>query len=62
MGAAVAARPIVKQDAARGGLLTISPSGRHTATVVGPIHGLGDTNMGWADVAGHLHSQGSFRT
>jgi len=23
----------------------------HTATVIGPIHGLGDSNMGWADMA-----------
>jgi len=54
---AAAMRPVVKQDPARGGLISISPAGRHTATVVGPIHGLGDTNMGWVDVAGHLHGK-----
>jgi lysophospholipase II len=48
--------PRVTQDRDRGGLITIAPGEgiAHTATVVGPIHGLGDTNMGWLDVAGHL--------
>ena len=29
----------------------------HTATFIGPIHGLGDTNMGWAQQAMMLHQQ-----
>ena len=53
-----AARPRVLQDTGRGGLITISPAAaaQHTATFIGPIHGLGDTNMGWADLAMQLHS------
>ena len=40
-------------------LITIAPGEgvTHTATFVGPIHGLGDTNMGWADVAAYLHQK-----
>lgn len=53
MSAAVP-RPKVTQDRARGGMISIAPAedAAHTATFIGPIHGLGDTNMGWADVAG----------
>ena len=48
--------PRVARDDSRGGLVTISPAdGTASASVVGPIHGLGDTNMGWVDVAAHLH-------
>jgi len=55
---AAAPRPIVTQDRARNGLITIAPGEgvTHSATVIGPIHGLGDTNMGWADVAGMLQA------
>lgn len=55
---AAAPRPKVTQDRDKGGLITIEPedSAAHTATFIGPIHGLGDTNMGWADVAGMLHT------
>lgn len=55
---AAAPRPTVTQDRNRGGMITIAPGeggAAHTATFIGPIHGLGDTNMGWADVAGYLH-------
>jgi len=54
---AAAPRPIVTQDRERNGLITIAPGEgvEHTASFVGPIHGLGDTNMGWADIAGNLH-------
>jgi predicted esterase len=47
----------VSHDNARNGQITIAPGdgASHTATVVGPLHGLGDTNMGWTDVANHLH-------
>ena len=57
MNAAASVPPRVSQDQSRGGLITVAPGEgvMHTATVVGPIHGLGDTNMGWLDVAGHLH-------
>ncbi len=50
--------PRVTQDSARGGLITIAPAhdAQHTATFVGPIHGLGDTNLGWADIAAQLHT------
>jgi lysophospholipase-2 len=50
---AAASTPRVSQDKSRGGLITIEPAeaGAHTATFVGPMHGLGDTNMGWLDVA-----------
>jgi len=52
------AQPRVTQDRARGGMITIAPAedSTHTATFVGPIHGLGDTNMGWADLAVQLHA------
>ena len=55
----ISTSPVVTKDKARNGLVTISPSEseRHTATFIGPMHGLGDTNMGWVDVAGHLHTQ-----
>ena len=55
---AAAARPKVSQDPLRNGLITIAPGEgvEHTATFIGPIHGLGDTNMGWADIAGYLHT------
>ncbi|KAL1524372.1 hypothetical protein AB1Y20_019269 [Prymnesium parvum] len=51
--------PRVTRDDTRGGLITVAPAeGQpHTATFIGPIHGLGDTNMGWLDVAGHLHQE-----
>ena len=54
---AAAASPRVTQDQSRGGLITIEPGEgvAHTATFVGPMHGLGDTNMGWLDVAGMWH-------
>lgn len=54
-----AAQPRVTQDRSRGGMISIAPAEgtAHTATFVGPIHGLGDTNMGWVDVAGMLHSK-----
>lgn len=51
-----AAKPVITQDKARNGMLTIAPGQEHTATFIGPIHGLGDTNMGWADAAHHLHT------
>ena len=44
----------------RRGLITIAPGEDgtpHTATFIGPIHGLGDTNMGWAQQAMMLHQQ-----
>ena len=49
-----ASKPQVTQDQSRGGLITVAPGEdvAHSATFVGPIHGLGDTNMGWLDVAG----------
>jgi len=48
--------PRITRDDSRGGLITISPAeGAPSASVVGPIHGLGDSNMGWVDVAAHLH-------
>ena len=39
-------------------LLTIAPAAGvpHTATVVGPIHGLGDTARGWLEGALHLYA------
>ena len=54
---AAAPRPIVTQDRARGGMITIAPGEgvEHTATFIGPIHGLGDTNMGWAQQAAMIH-------
>ena len=54
---AAAPRPKVTQEPSRGGLISIAPGegAAHTATFIGPIHGLGDTNMGWADIAGYLH-------
>ena len=54
---ASAAQPVVTRDASRGGMITIAPAEGHSATFVGPIHGLGDTNMGWADVAALFHSK-----
>jgi predicted esterase len=50
------AAPRVTQDKSRGNLITIAPATDelHSATFVGPIHGLGDTNMGWADLAVQL--------
>lgn len=60
MLAASLGQPRVTQDAARGGQITIEPAegaAPHSATFVGPIHGLGDTNRGWLDVAMHLHQQ-----
>lgn len=57
MSAAASVAPIVTQNNDRGGLITVAPGEgvAHTATFIGPIHGLGDTNMGWIDVAVHLH-------
>jgi len=56
-GMAGAGAPRVSRDASQ--TVTIAPAEGtpHTATVIGPIHGLGDTNMGWADAAMHIHSQ-----
>ena len=54
------AQPKVTQDGERRGLTTIAPGEDgtpHTATFIGPIHGLGDTNMGWAQQAMMLHQQ-----
>ena len=54
------AQPKVTQDGERRGLITIAPGDDgtpHTATFIGPIHGLGDTNMGWAQQAMMLHQQ-----
>merc|ERR1719171_2984309 len=53
------AAPRVTQDRARGNLITIAPASDalHSATFVGPIHGLGDTNMGWANLAVELHGK-----
>ena len=54
------AQPKVTQDGERRGLITIAPGEDgtpHTATFIGPIHGLGDTNMGWAQQAMMLHQQ-----
>lgn len=50
-------RPRVTIDKERNNLITIQPSDdtRHTASFIGPIHGLGDTNMGWADTAMQFH-------
>ena len=50
-------QPRLSQDNSRGGQITIEPADpvTHSATFVGPIHGLGDTNRGWLDVALHLH-------
>ena len=54
-------KPNVTQDPARNGLISIEPAPdggvAHSATFIGPMHGLGDTNMGWLDVAGHLHME-----
>jgi hypothetical protein len=52
-------QPRVTQDASRNGQVTIEPAdaARHTATFIGPIHGLGDTNQGWLGAAMHLHTQ-----
>ena len=52
-------QPRVTQDPSRNGQVTIAPADttRHTATFVGPIHGLGDTNQGWLGAAMHLHEQ-----
>ena len=54
---AAAPKPLVTQDQSRNGLISIAPGEgvAHTASFIGPIHGLGDTNMGWADVAAMLH-------
>jgi len=52
------AKPLITQDKAQNGLITIAPGeggAAHTATFIGPIHGLGDTNMGWADAAHQMH-------
>jgi lysophospholipase-2 len=51
-------KPRITQDKARNGLISIAPAEgtEHTATFIGPIHGLGDTNMGWADAAHQLHT------
>ena len=53
------AGPRVTQDRSRGNLITIAPATDelHSASFVGPIHGLGDTNMGWAHTAAELHGQ-----
>ena len=52
-------QPRVTQDPSRNGQVTIEPADAacHTATFVGPIHGLGDTNQGWLGAAMHLHAQ-----
>jgi len=54
-----AMQPRVTQDPSRNGLVTIEPAEgvAHTASFVGPIHGLGDSNRGWFDVAGMMHQQ-----
>ena len=59
MLAASLGQPRVTQDPARNNMVTIEPAegAAHTATFVGPIHGLGDTNRGLLDVAVHLHQQ-----
>ena len=51
-------RPKITRDPERNNLITIAPADgiEHTASFIGPIHGLGDTNMGWADTANHLHT------
>ena len=54
---AMATTPEVTQDSSRRGLISIAPGDEHTATFIGPIHGLGDTNMGWAQQAMMLHQQ-----
>ena len=52
-------QPRVTQDPSRNGQVTIEPAdaAHHSATFVGPIHGLGDTNQGWLGAAMHLHAQ-----
>lgn len=49
--------PRIMQDESRDGLIIIAPGdpAAHSATFVGPIHGLGDTNLGWVDVALQWH-------
>ena len=46
-------------EGARGDVVVIMPAedALHTATVVGPIHGLGDSGAGWADPAMWLASR-----
>jgi hypothetical protein len=58
VASAAAAAPRITQDRAANNLITIAPadSAAHSATFVGPIHGLGDTNLGWADLALQLHA------
>ena len=53
-----ALQPRISQDKGRGGMITIQPAddAQHTATVIGPLHGLGDSNMGWVDMAKHWHT------
>ena len=54
-----AVKPAISLDKERNGLITIAPGdggAAHTATFIGPIHGLGDTNMGWADAALQMHT------
>jgi lysophospholipase-2 len=48
----ISTAPRITQSAAN---LIISPSKQHTSTVIGPIHGLGDTNRGWSDIALYMH-------
>ena len=60
MTSSATAKPAISLDKAKNGLITIAPGeggAAHTATFVGPIHGLGDTNMGWADAAFQLHME-----
>ena len=54
-----ALQPRVTQDPSRNGQITIEPAegAVHSASFVGPIHGLGDSNRGWLDVAGMMHQQ-----
>jgi len=54
-----AMQPRVSQNQNRNGLITLKPAegAVHSATFVGPIHGLGDTNRGWLDVASLLHTR-----
>ena len=54
-----ALQPRVTQDPSRNGQITIEPAEGvvHSASFVGPIHGLGDSNRGWLDVAGMMHQQ-----
>ena len=58
MSSSAGVKPNISLDKSRNGLITIAPGegAAHTATVIGPIHGLGDTNMGWADAALQLHT------